>query len=557
MKKFLFLVILLIAVGFRLYLLSSVPPSASLDEASIGWNAYSILHTGRDEYGNFLPILLRAYDDYRPALYVYTVIPFIQLFGLTVFAVRLPSVLFSIATVIMSFFLTRSMLAQHKKRDLLGFLVMLLLSVSPMSVYISRLGHEVNLGLFLVVLGSLLFFLGLEKRKGIFFISSLVVYAIGFYSYQTEKIFIPLFLVSLAIFYFKELKPYIKSISVGIILAFFIALPAVLTTLTPQGMLRFSGSSVFITTPQDAEANAQQLLTATKSHNILGEVTYNRRFIAVKTFLQNYLSHFNPVWLFGYNSSGESFKAPGTGLFYLWEAPFLFLAIIIFFLKKDIPFQVKMTICSWILIAFIAPGISKPAPHALRSLVVLPMPQILIAYGLFSFFIFLRKYTTKTIAVAALFLIGIIFTQEVTAFAHGYFVDFPIKDSKSFQYALKPVMQYVQQYKDKNKEIIISNTDLVSGDDADRNNFNQSYMFYLFYSKYDPKRYLTLGGTKSGGFGQPHQIDNITFRAIDWKNEHEEHALYVGNPNDFPSVIAPVFISHYLDGSIGIKIISK
>src|SRR5579883_434909 len=115
--RFLFAAILVVAFFFRFYNLALVPPSASLDEATIGWNAYSLLHTGHDEYGYHLPILLRAYDDYRPALYVYLVIPFIKLFGLSVLSVRMPSVIMSLATVAMSFFLVKSMLFQYKKKD--------------------------------------------------------------------------------------------------------------------------------------------------------------------------------------------------------------------------------------------------------------------------------------------------------------------------------------------------------------------------------------------------------------------------------------------------------
>src|SRR3989344_6012623 len=93
---FLFIIILLAAVFLRFYRLDVIPPHPSLDEVSIGYNAYSILQTGKDEFGYKLPILLRAYDDWRPAHYTYLVIPFVEFFGLNVFAVRLPSVLLSI-----------------------------------------------------------------------------------------------------------------------------------------------------------------------------------------------------------------------------------------------------------------------------------------------------------------------------------------------------------------------------------------------------------------------------------------------------------------------------
>src|SRR3989338_9791554 len=93
------IIIIIIALFLMLYQLNSVPPSASLDEVSIGYNAYSILKTGADEYGYKFPLLLRAYDDWRPALYAYFVVPFIALIGLTPVAVRLPAALMGIAAV--------------------------------------------------------------------------------------------------------------------------------------------------------------------------------------------------------------------------------------------------------------------------------------------------------------------------------------------------------------------------------------------------------------------------------------------------------------------------
>src|SRR5947207_14357251 len=83
------IVILLIGAFFRFFQISSIPPSPSVDEVALGYNAYSILHTGKGVYGKFFALVLRAYDDYRPALYVYLIIPFIMLFNLTLLAFRM------------------------------------------------------------------------------------------------------------------------------------------------------------------------------------------------------------------------------------------------------------------------------------------------------------------------------------------------------------------------------------------------------------------------------------------------------------------------------------
>src|SRR3989344_1445540 len=142
-SRYILLLIILLASFLRLNSLNSVPPSASVDEVSIGYNAYSILQTGKDEYGAKFPIILRAYDDWRPALYVYLVVPFVKLFGLSVFAVRFPSVILSVLTVVATYFLTKELFKNSLK---IPEVASLLLAIYPWHIYISRLGHEVNAG---------------------------------------------------------------------------------------------------------------------------------------------------------------------------------------------------------------------------------------------------------------------------------------------------------------------------------------------------------------------------------------------------------------------------
>ena len=93
------------ATVLRLWQLGNIPPSPDWDEAAIGYDAYSIIHTGSDQFGKYLPVVLRSFDDYKPAFYAYLTIPSILIFGLNVFGVRLPSAIFGILSVLAVFFL--------------------------------------------------------------------------------------------------------------------------------------------------------------------------------------------------------------------------------------------------------------------------------------------------------------------------------------------------------------------------------------------------------------------------------------------------------------------
>lgn len=108
-QKFLFLTILFLAAFLRLYKISEVPPGVNRDEASIGYTAYSLMQTGKDEYGKPFPLSFQSFGDWKLPLYIYATIPFIKLFGLNELAVRLPSALAGTLTVLLTFFLVQEL----------------------------------------------------------------------------------------------------------------------------------------------------------------------------------------------------------------------------------------------------------------------------------------------------------------------------------------------------------------------------------------------------------------------------------------------------------------
>ena len=157
-NRILFFIILL-AAFLRLWNLGNVPPSASMDEASIGYNAYSVLKTGRDEYGEFPLISQRSYDDWRRSTYLFLVIPFIAIFDLNIIAVRLPAIILSILTVLATYYIVLNLFSKRSNFSyLVAILSSFLLAINPWHIYISRLGHESNACLAFLVFGVLFFF---------------------------------------------------------------------------------------------------------------------------------------------------------------------------------------------------------------------------------------------------------------------------------------------------------------------------------------------------------------------------------------------------------------
>ena len=145
MKKVFLIAIILVASVLRLYKLGSVPPSLYWDEASLGYNAYSILTTAHDEHGKFLPLTnFGTFGDYKPPGYIYATVPSIAIFGLSDFAIRFPSAFFGVLTVLLTYFLTKKFF----ESEVVAQVATLFLAISPWHLQFSRGAFEANLGLF-------------------------------------------------------------------------------------------------------------------------------------------------------------------------------------------------------------------------------------------------------------------------------------------------------------------------------------------------------------------------------------------------------------------------
>lgn len=541
MNKVLF-IILVLASFLRLYLLSSIPPSASLDEVSIGWNAYSILQTGKDEYGYSFPPLLRAYDDYRPALYVYLVAPFVKLFGLNVLSVRLPSIIFSILTVLATYFLIKEIFKRQKilNTQYLALLTSFLFAISPWHIYMSRLGHEVNIGLSFFIF-AILFFL-----KNRIFLSSFF-FVLSFISYQSEKIFIPVILIGLFIIFKDEILSLKKKVAIAAILSLIVLTPFLKATFSPEALLRFKGTNIFETNKSRFIEQSYLLQKAHEEGDFIGKVIYNRRFLSLEIVSEAYLSHFNPVWLFT-NASGDRHKVPSIGLLYLWTLPFILVGIYIL-LSRGFDSKMKLLLFLWFLSAPLSASITTDSPHALRSLTFLPTWEIFASIGIIFFYTLIKK---KNIERFMFLLFAFIVFISLSFFFKQYFDVFPKTQSESFQYALSKTIPYVIENEKYYRKVVFGNNE----------NLYQSYMFFLFYTKYDPKAYQKEGGTESGGFLGTHKFGKYEFRPINIGVEKKGN-LYIGNfaELDLKGITAKqvktLKIISNLDGERAIKIVTK
>ena len=200
-KALVFLLLVVVLGSFlRLYRLSEFPPALNWDEVSHGYNAYSVLKTGVDEWGKKLPLLnFRAYGDYPLPLNLYLTAPFIFFLGLSEFSIRFPHAILGILTIVSTYFLAYGV----TKKKSIGVISAFLVAVSPWTLFSSRFVVQSNVSVFLLTT-SMAFFFNRDKRAYFLPVSFLLLF-LTLFSYHSTRIFSPLLLITILVVYRNEL----------------------------------------------------------------------------------------------------------------------------------------------------------------------------------------------------------------------------------------------------------------------------------------------------------------------------------------------------------------
>ncbi len=553
MKKYkywyLLTVVMVIAVILRFYHLGNVPISPDWDEASLGYNAYSILLTGHDEYGRFLPPVIESFGDFKPALYTYLSIPSIALFGLNVFAVRLPGAILGVVAVIASYFLVEEL---FKKKNL-ALLTSLFLAISPWSLQFSRVGFEAAVGDTFVILTVLFFLKGLKKTWLLYF--SVIFSALNLYVYQSEKAFSPLiFLLLVIIFYKKLLLKSKKTLVALIITGLMVASPMLAFTITNANSLeRLTATDIFASYSPSSKPvnwmlslNPLENLQDKKTNDLLGVFLDNRKVVLSEQILSNYFMHFNPNWLLMPDDTAPRHHAPQMGLLYLWDFGFLLIGLYVLIFAK-FEKSTKMLVFGWFLLSPLPASITIDVPHAVRTLNFLPTFQIFIALGLLSTLSFIKVKFGNRVTVISFLVIVLALIFNMAFYLDNYFVQYNYYNSQDWQYGYAQLVPYLQSQQNNYQKIIVSNVAPL----------DQSYIFFLFYLKYPPLQYQHIANLRGGHYTQDHVFGKFEFRSISMRELKQPFKgyLYVVGANQISSEDKVIKIIDYLNGQPAIAII--
>ena len=515
-SKALLLGIILLAFVLRFYRLADYP-ALNADEAAIGYNAYSLLTTGMDEHGNPWPIHFQSFNDFKPGLYFYLVLPFVKLLGLTELAVRIPGALIGVATVLALYFLVKELF----KSERLALVSSLFLAISPWHLHFSRGGWEVNTATFLIVLGLWLFFKALAKPR--YYLFSVVSFVLSLYAYHAARIIVPLLVFGLLIIYWRQLRRNIKMLvvaaGVGLILLFPLALDftkgAVVSRVAGVGLFSDPGPLSRINEQRGQHADFQGLGA---------KLLHNKAVNYGLAFAQNWAEHFWGEFLFLSGDDIQRNKVPETGTMYLVDLIFI-LAGIVAIARNSKGWG---PILIWLLLAPLAAALTFQSPHALRAQNMVVPLVVISAHGLMTMVRWLQKLKNKKLLAVGYWSLVILVGWGLARYLHIYYVHLAKEYPFSSQYGLKELVSYVGNEENKYKKVWVT----------DR--YDQPYIMFLFYLQYPPQKFQgahQLTPRDSYGFSTVRDFDKFHFEAVDFDKIRPENpnTLIVGTDDDIPA----------------------
>lgn len=529
-SKLILIFILLLASFLRLYRIDQVPPALSWDEVSIGYNAYSILKTGKDEWGQTMPLAFKSFGEYKYPFHIYADVVSIYFFGLNEFAVRFPSALFGVINIFLLYLLTYKLF----KNQFIALTAAFLLSISPWHIQFSRVIWETNFALFFFLLGLYLFLESRFERRIYLLIISFIFFGITTFTYNGAKVFIVLF-IPLLLFsqkdYLRKQKKYV--FLALIIFASFMAL----NLLDP----RLSGINRFKQLDFEQAEVVETVSYKTSKVYSLGKV---------ELIARQYLMYFSPKFLFISGDANLRHSTQVVGQVYWLELLLVFFGIL-FLIKKDPGFLILML--GWFLLAPIPGSFTKEAPHASRAMFTLGAWQILAASGTYYLYKIIKDFKKYFIII----IFCVLFSVLLFNYFKYYLYEYPKVSSKYWQYGYKQSVEYLEKSYNNYDLLVLTRAD------------GEPQIFTLFYSKFDPIRYQTdknLIRERIGDWVQVLKFDKFYFPNLSEigtryedviKQNRGKRILFIGKPGDFPSNKRILSKVNFLNGETAFEIVDN
>ena len=535
-------IILLLGIGLRVYRVTDVPPGVNRDEASIGYNAYSLLQTGKDEYGELLPLSFQSFGDWKLPLYIYLTILPVKMLGMNELSVRLVSILAGSTSIILTCLLVKKLF----NRKNLALLSALLLAISPWHLHLSRVESESNLAVMQVTLAVYFFFKALGGQRKLLILSGLG-FALTYYSYHGNHLFTSLLVLTILGLFYKSIPRTKVSVVAGLL--FLGAAGFIFSkTLFSANTTKLSGISIFGDPTVVHSQIEQPRVLNHDSSSLTAKIAHNRLVFALERFGQNYLNSFSPSFLFINGGSNMAHNIPNFGNMYIIEAPFLLLGVV--YLIGRVAKQGKNRkryglVLLWLLIAPIAASITKDAPHTNRMFAVFPVMPIITAMGI----LYLMDTLNNNIQLRKVILLTLVvgYSLNIMLYFERYYVHFPQSTGIEWGYAHHQLVDLLDNDEYMDKQVIMSQPEA------------SPYIFLDFYSEYDPDLYqkkVNRYEPTDDAFVHVKSFGRYEFREINWAEDlARKNTILVDIPANVPDSVDVTSSVLLPNSSLGFEVV--
>ena len=485
--ELLFLTLLLVVAGFfRLYQLGKVPPGVGADEAAFGYNAYSIHHIGRDEWGKRYPLIFRSFGDYKLPGLVYLTSFLLNFFSLSLFVVRLPSALSGFLGIIGIFFILKEFFPKDKYSPLLGAAIF---AFSPWPFNISRLYFESSVALGFFIFGILFFLRFINRGEKIKRLDGNIFLAVFFlaltnYFYVAYRLATGLLLVTTVLFFLIKKR---SSVRVGLLvlgLYFFFILPIFPQFFSSAGRTRLRQQTRTLNSDFSLEINEKRALCylGFNRNARLTKLCYafwNKPVLRVEKTAKSWLAHFSSGFLF-LGGARDGYEMPsGKGGFYFFLFPCYLLglfALASMLVRGEDPKKNWLFLTLGLLLTPL-PASLVGTPSFFRSTPLLPFLIITIVLGIKVLSSFLDKRLRARGFTAILVLTFLLMASF--RYLINYFLIFTKRNDRPWHADVVKVMEYVKENQDRYQRIIFSDLD-----------DNAIILVAAFFQKTDPRFFL-------------------------------------------------------------------
>lgn len=507
MKQYLLLLgLILLSLVLRIANLDSNPAGFFRDEADKGYTTYCLIQAGQDQTGKPYPFFVRSLNVTTSAIYQYLDIPFVSMFGLTEFAVRLPAALAGVFSVIAVY-----LLAKKWWSSTIALWAGLFVCLCPWSLLLSRWANQSILLTFSIPF-AILFFSWNEKTPyptKLFSALSAIFFIIALNTYAPARLFIPV-LVGLvwiiSLVYVIKNKESWKPFSISLF---------IFGCVFALGSIPLAHHLLYESTESGARLSNITIFRGQPYTEIFTE------------WLRNYFTHLSPSFLFIQGDENLRHNTAVFGQFHWYSLPLMLFGFFRIFRSRT---QRDWILLAWFLCFPISAACTwEGIPHALRSVFAVPVAQMIAAYGILEFYHLTKQYqqiisSKLRNALSTIWIVSVILLPGI--YCYDLFTRYPVYSAfglnfgykHGWEYGYKQAITWWQEERQPGERVVVSGLSAYP------------QWFFLFYDQVPPSEWIAN-----------HSIDGITFVPLGhdvspyFEQSPDVKTYYLLHPTELPN----------------------